>query len=408
MSLDSPLAFAFLALAVLVLSVARTPRAQRVAFLGLSLAFLALQYQGALPSLAVLVAVTLVHYALLAAMLGSAPATRERLFAVWLAITIAGFTIAKKYTWLVGGLVPASWLAHDLTTTGWSFILFRQVHLAMLVRDGERGSVDPLSYGSWIFALWTLLAGPLQSFEDHENQRSKMEASAAAVPTREVLQGLNRAMFGYLKMLVASSVVAVHGDPSWLARHPSFPLLAGFLIAKPLALYWNFSGYSDIVIGLAGACGFALPENFQHPYAARNSVEFWNRWHISLSGFIRDHLYFPLQVMASRRFTEPVAAVLAPMVSFVVMGLWHGNTPGFLVFGLMHGLGVVATNSWGRLLKRRLGRDGHRAYLAHRGVHLAAVFLCQLHVLLAFLPFHYTGEQIRLVARTAAGLVGLR
>ena len=120
--------------------------------------------------------------------------------------------------------------------------------------------------------------------------------------------------------------------------------LAGAAGMYSVYLYWDFSGYSQMAIGLGRFFGIGLPENFNRPFLARNLIEFWKRWHITLSDFLRDYLFYPLSLSLKRRafFRKNflLAAALPPLITFLLAGLWHGAGWGFMLFGFLHGAGL--------------------------------------------------------------------
>jgi D-alanyl-lipoteichoic acid acyltransferase DltB (MBOAT superfamily) len=124
-------------------------------------------------------------------------------------------------------------------------------------------------------------------------------------------------------------------------------------------------------------------------------VDFWGRWHITLSEFFRDYLYFPVLTSLSRRIPSLPALVLATMCSFIVMGIWHGSSSRFAIFGLVHAVGVVAALLYQRFLKRTLTRDGLERYRASRATHVVAVVGFQAFVVLSFLPFRYEARDLK-------------
>lgn len=124
--------------------------------------------------------------------------------------------------------------------------------------------------------------------------------------------------------------------------------------AYAIEIYLNFSGYTDLVTGIALLLGFKLPVNFNAPYLAVNLKEFWTRWHISLSTWIRDYIYFPLG--GNRRgFSRTQINV---MIGMVLSGIWHGETLNFLIWGAIHGVGVVLLNMKDSLRERSLRNRG--------------------------------------------------
>jgi len=159
-------------------------------------------------------------------------------------------------------------------------------------------------------------------------------------------------------------------------------------------MYTNFTGYCDIVIGVARAVGFTLPENFNRPLLARNMVDYWNRWHITLSEFFRDYMYLPIYSSLRRRVPQLLAVSITSMLSFFVMGIWHGSTVMMAAFGLFHGAGVVGVNLYGEILKRTLSREQLKSYRQSRVIHVLAVLLCQCYVVAAFLFFAYDWQQL--------------
>jgi D-alanyl-lipoteichoic acid acyltransferase DltB (MBOAT superfamily) len=142
----------------------------------------------------------------------------------------------------------------------------------------------------------------------------------------------------------------------------------------PLYLYSNFSGYMDVVIGTARFFRIELPENFERPFSAENVITFWNRWHITLSGWLKTYVYNPLVRVGMTRVTAPNLApyvsVVAFFVTFFLVGLWHGQTSEFLFFGLLTGGGVATNKLYQVVMQNRLGRQGYRA-LAANGLYRA-------------------------------------
>jgi D-alanyl-lipoteichoic acid acyltransferase DltB (MBOAT superfamily) len=144
----------------------------------------------------------------------------------------------------------------------------------------------------------------------------------------------------------------------------------------PAFVYFNFTGYCDIVIGGAALFGIRVPENFDRPYLARNMIDYWTRWHRTLSFWIRDYIFTPLYVSIARRRAS-LASNLAFACYFVALflaGVWHGATWNFVVFGLLNGAGVSAAKLWENIIVARVGRAGLRRYLASSPILYAARF----------------------------------
>jgi D-alanyl-lipoteichoic acid acyltransferase DltB (MBOAT superfamily) len=144
-----------------------------------------------------------------------------------------------------------------------------------------------------------------------------------------------------------------------------------------LWLFLDFSAYSDVAVGLGRLMGVATPENFNRPYLARNVIDFWDRWHISLSQFIRRNVFIPIQLGLMRR-TEGrrplLIASVAFSVSFLLCGLWHNFMTSWLAWGAYQALGLIVCNAYKDFLTRRLGRQGVKRYLANPWYRVLAVF----------------------------------
>ena len=176
-----------------------------------------------------------------------------------------------------------------------------------------------------------LVAGPIVKYHDIAEQ---MESRSATVA--DAAAGLRRFCLGLAKKVLVANVMAATAD-TFFALDPSSVGCAGAWLAAfayLLQIYFDFSGYSDMAIGLGRVFGFHFKENFDHPYASTSIKEFWRRWHMSLSTWLREYLYFPLGGNRKGR----VRAILNRVIVFLVCGLWHGANWTFVVWGLLHGL----------------------------------------------------------------------
>jgi D-alanyl-lipoteichoic acid acyltransferase DltB (MBOAT superfamily) len=145
-----------------------------------------------------------------------------------------------------------------------------------------------------------------------------------------------------------------------------------------LYLYCNFSGFCDMAIGAAGLIGVPVPENFDNPFAARNVRDFWNRWHITLSQYMRDVVFAPLSKFFARLFGPAHvnhAIALTIVIVFLLIGVWHGVGWNFAAYGAAHALGVVVNHYYTIGLKKWLGREGFKAYNANPWIRAVAVAL---------------------------------
>ncbi len=421
MTFNHPIVFLFLCGLIVLLSLDWLRPARRQIFLIASLGFVGLFYfadgtdSKANPGwLAFLAGFIAVHYLALQVMLRlRSAALRSAVYWGWFLATIATFLVVKQYTWLTGWLLPGSerllqqvngFLSRGnaslpVVTLGLSFLIFRQIHMAIEVRDGMLKGFGLLDYLSYLLAFWTFSAGPIQRFEPFCAEFHGLSSNPSGASAKDVLIGLNRVMFGYLKMFVVGAWLGTLATPGTYTRHPDAWHLIVFLLAYPLFIYTNFTGYCDIVIGVARSVGFTLPENFNRPWLARNIVDFWNRWHITLTEFFRDYMYLPIYTSLRRRVPQPLAMSITSMLAFLVMGVWHGSTAMMALFGLIHGTGVVVVNLYGDWLRKRLTRQQMQRYRQDRVIRLCAVLLCQCYVVAAFLFFAYNWDQLSEVLR---------
>lgn len=230
-----------------------------------------------------------------------------------------------------------------IAVIGVSYIMFRQVHL-IIDAPYSSGPFNVRLFLGYVTSFWTIIAGPIQRYPDFVagiEQIKRPTGEAALAAAHRIANGLLKAlilapMFSDLSGLRGAGSGASFDIMSWIV------LFYGYFIF----LFLDFSGYTDIVIGTASLCGFTtLPENFDKPYLSRNVQEFWTRWHMSLGTWFRDYFYNPLLRMLGdmtgwRNFT--LVNIAALFVTFTAVGIWHGPSLNFFVFGLSQAVGVVA------------------------------------------------------------------
>ena len=243
---------------------------------------------------------------------------------------------------LVGITLPR---AHLILPIGISFFSFQ---LISYLADRMRG--DAPVYPFRPFALFVLLfphliAGPIV-------RHNELVPQFAEDPRRDGLWarmslGLVLFTIGLTKKVLIADRLAEIADPLFTdaaKRMLTFGEAWSATLAFTFQLFCDFSGYTEMAIGIALLFGLLLPENFRRPYLSTNLREFWRRWHISLSNFIRDYLYIPLG--GSR--AGPARTVVATMVAMGICGLWHGAGWTYVVWGLWHGAGLVVCRAWQR------------------------------------------------------------
>jgi len=225
-----------------------------------------------------------------------------------------------------------------------SFFTFQQ--LAYLV-DAYKNKVQPsvfFDYLLFVSFFPQLIAGPIVH---HQEMMPQFEANNKQLPSWENLrQGVQIFIIGLFKKIVIADTLAIFADQGWAAPGQlTFFDAWGTTLCYTFQLYFDFSGYSDMAIGAALLFGIRLPLNFNSPYKALNIQDFWRRWHMTLSRWLRDYIYIPL---GGSRVKEP-KILLNLVITFLLGGIWHGAGWTFILWGLIHGLGTIIHRLWSRL-----------------------------------------------------------
>jgi len=292
----------------------------------------------------------------------------------WILGVIFVYVWLKKYTFLP----ESTFLRFPYVTLGLSYIFFRVLHLLIDTGSGkEKRHIGLGAYLLYCLNFTTLLSGPIQRYEDFA--RDQFAREPIPLDPRVIGLQLERIVRGFFKVNVLGMLLnAIQEDALAQLFQPLPPgprLFAAFrLVVSPFFLYVNFSGYIDIVIALARLMRVRLPENFDRPFSASSALEFWSRWHMTLSNWLRTYVYNPMLLALMRRFSsptlEPFLAVFCFFVTFFLIGVWHGRTSEFIFFGLLTGGGMSANKLWQLGLARAMGRKGYKS-LANRGAYVA-------------------------------------
>ena len=271
---------------------------------------------------------------------GSSPNRSQGARKAWLAVAVVvnlGFLCVFKYADMLvatfnaitGLSVPAPAIGLPI---GISFYTFQALSYVI---DAYRGEVAPQrSYFTvllYIAFFPQLIAGPIVKYHDVETQLRDRHASLS-----DIAAGLRRFCIGLGKKVLIANTMAVAVDALFTAPMENVNIAGAWIaaLAYLMQIYFDFSGYSDMAIGMARMFGFHYKENFQYPYHATSIKEFWRRWHISLSTWFKEYVYIPL---GGNRKGRP-RTVVNKLVVFFLCGLWHGASWTFVVWGLIHGL----------------------------------------------------------------------
>lgn len=316
---------------------------------------------------------------------------------VGLVAFVALFVYMRRYDFLTW-MLPASALTSILSTIGLSFLFFKVVHVTIDAYSGTLGRIDPITYLNYALNFTTFMMGPIQRFQDF---RAQWEREREETPTSfdAYLDTGLRALVGLVKVYIVAVFFQNHAlQPGTDITRLSFVGLVVQSYAFWAYLYFNFSGYCDVMIGIGSLFGVRPPENFDRPFIARNISDFWQRQHRSLTLWLTDYVFSPLYRLCLRTSVlsrhKVLAANLSLMVTMMVSGLWHGTTLSFFLFGLVHGIWFVIYRTWDAVLTRGLGREGVRAFRARRWVHAAGIVLTFNATAFAFIFFQLQPDRV--------------
>lgn len=240
---------------------------------------------------------------------------------------------------------------------GISFFTFRLISYLIEV---NRGKIEPtkdfIAFAAYIAFFPTLLAGPI----DRPNDFLPQLKSARVFDYNMAMDGTRQILWGIFKKMVIADNMALFIGSVWgnLGDQNATTLLIAAL-AYPIQLYTDFSGYSDMAIGVGKILGIRVAINFRYPFFARNVAEYWRSWHMSLTSWITDYVFMPLNVRF--RNLGNLGLISAVIINMIIIGIWHGANWTFAVFGLYHGLlfiPLILSGSFGKRKKLKANNCG--------------------------------------------------
>jgi D-alanyl-lipoteichoic acid acyltransferase DltB (MBOAT superfamily) len=281
---------------------------------------------------------------------------------------------------------------------GISFFTFETMSYTI---DVYRRQIEParryLDYLLFVAFFPHLVAGPIV----RPRQMLPQLAATPSVDSDTQARGLWLIATGLCKKIAIGDTLSVNivgrafGNPE---RFSSVELVVA-IYAYAIQIYCDFSGYTDVAIGSALLFGYRLPENFNAPYLARNLQEFWHRWHISLSSWLRDYLYVPLG--GSRK--GPLRTYVNLMITMLLGGLWHGASWNFVIWGGLHGAGLAVTRMWQRA--RPSGQENALARVLT--TFLTIQFVCLAWVFFRAPSFAHATLMLGRIARATTGIANV-
>jgi membrane protein involved in D-alanine export len=290
-------------------------------------------------------------------------------FAVWQWATVRAFVSAgAPGGWLFCASIGASLLPlaaakllpvispeSQFGFLGISYITFRALDVVFCLRDKVITLPGPLDLFLFLFFFPTISSGPIDRYRRFASDWKKARTRA------EFLTDLDNAVHRMFRGFFYKFILAALIKQYWLDRAASsghFGALISYMYAYSLYLFFDFAGYSAFAIALSYLFGVHTPENFDRPFLARNIRDFWNRWHITLSFWFRDHVYMRFLLAATRGqwfANKHTGAILGYFLAFGLMGLWHGPEPHYIIYGLYQATLLSAFHvfsSWNKVRKR--------------------------------------------------------
>lgn len=297
--------------------------------------------------------------------------------------------IVFKYLGFLSGVInallsfadglPSFDISNLILPLGISYIVFKHISYLTDIKWGlvSPGRVDDFLLYSSLFTIF--VAGPIERFERFKPQ---VEQPRAPFNWADIEFGFRRIVFGMFRKLVIADWIGYFINPVWQDPNgQALGITALALIGYSLQIYMDFAGYSDIAIGSSRLFGLRIMENFKNPYLAPNISQFWRRWHISLSDWIRDYLFFPLSRLHKSRFWMKF---LVPVAAMGLCGLWHGAAWHFVIWGIWHGVGLSLYQFYAEVKR---SNSGLANVANHRGMIVPAVVLNFLFVTIGWLWF---------------------
>jgi alginate O-acetyltransferase complex protein AlgI len=339
-----------------------------------------------------------------------------------IAFNVAFLGYFKYSNFLVGAINDAfgtkMFLAQIILPLGISFITFQKIAFLIDVHAGRVESFTLQDYCLFVLFLPQLIAGPIVHYREMMPQ---FHGASCRFDRDDVSIGLTLLAFGLFKKVFLADHIAPVVSPlyeqatsgSHVAFLPAWLAAVGFT----LQIYFDFSGYTDMALGIARLFGIRLPPNFNSPLRATSIIDFWQRWHMTLTRFLAAYIYNPLVLWLARRrasrglpvLTGPkmdpgafLGLLMAPlMLTMLVSGIWHGAGYTFIVWGLVHGVFLTVNHGW-RIVGPKLWRDQSRYARFMRPTGFILTFVCVAASMIIF-----RSANLKTAAGLLQGMLGL-
>lgn len=240
---------------------------------------------------------------------------------------------------------------------GISFFTFQSIsYLTDIFRKNLSPSENFLDFAFFVSFFPYVLAGPITRGKEMLKQINEN----TVIDKRDIAEGFSLVCRGLIKKGILSGLISqycnlIYDAPGNFSGFENFVAMISF----SLEIYFDFSGYSDIAIGIARLMGFRLKDNFNSPYKAKNIIDFWNRWHISLSTWLRDYIFLPVNYYCVRHIRQKGAYLLyayiaATGVTMLIAGIWHGASNKYVIWGCIHGFALITNRTYLYIVKKKI------------------------------------------------------
>ena len=312
---------------------------------------------------------------------------------VFVSVAVVGFVILKSYelrlvllSWFSVDQFMAGPFSYRVQVLGFSYLVLKGIHFVYDCLSGEVETVSFSVFLTYVFFLPSFTAGPIDRYNRFMADSMKKEYR-----WDRIFQGVYRIICGTFKKYVLADMLFPYTIGS-SANFQNFSTLETWIsvICYGLVIYWDFSGYSDIAIGIGKLFGFELPENFNRPYLKSNLQAFWRSWHMTLTAWLQSYVFAPVSRFLVSQKLRPRA--LASFVSFTanmaICGLWHGISLHFVVWGLYHALGLSIQKIGQDVLRKHRLNLVFRKVIPHEALrHTSAVGANNLFVVCGWVLF---------------------
>jgi membrane protein involved in D-alanine export len=276
---------------------------------------------------------------------------------------------------LAAKFVPLFQADYQIFFLGLSYITFRSLDAIIGIHDGMISSLPPIQYLTFLLFFPTISSGPIDRYKRFEEDWKRERTHAEFFSD---LDGVFHHVFtGFLyKFILATLIKQYWLDP--MSQGSNLLHIGSYMYAYTFYLFFDFAGYSAFAVGLSYLFGIHTPENFNRPFLSRDIRDFWNRWHMSLSFWFRDHIYnrFVFTALKNKWFKNRyTASYIGYVITMGLMGLWHGTAWHYIVYGLYHGI-LLALTTW---LDRRF--KGNRLLNSKAFIWQAASILLTFHLI---------------------------